>query len=559
MIRRRLQRIWSGLAGRFSPVLWLVLWVAGMLSVADIPGSPVFVLSRPAQWVYIVAVGALKASVLYIPLAWMMRRRRLRVTAHVLVGVYFVAALANALCYRFYEFGVTRKLFVILSQTTPREAAEFLPGLVSNLTSLLASPSTYAGVAVAGLAAWLWLLIPRRAAAATAAMLTMAGAVAFGIFCASYTYGRTAHSLVLRTAKYMAEVATERRRFESMLAQPAVLPSPRTVTPGAPVTVVVVIGESASRDHLSLYGYPLPTSPRMDAMRDSLFVFTDAIGSSSCTAGNMERILTFKKDDATSGDALSYPGVIDVFKAAGYRTWWLSNQERVGAMSNISGVLAGRADVVRYVGADDSGDALAVRYDEALLPDFRAAMADTAASRLIFVHLMGSHTEYDMRYPAEYAYFSSRDEYSPGLPWLDKRSASRRAAYDNSIRYTDDVLGRIMDAVASSPAPAVMVYFSDHGENVYDVGPYSGRGRDYVRVPFVVYANCAYRRMCPDATAALGAAVGRPFSTANVVYALMTLTGTGYALYDAADDVLSPDFRRRVRMVDEVAWDTQTD
>jgi len=536
--------------------LWLLLWGLCMLSLVDIPGSPVFMMGRAAQWAYVALAGAFKASVMYVPLALMMRRRAGRVVALTLICLFALLAVANALCWRFYEFGITRKLFVILSQTTPRETSEFLPGLVSNVISLAAAPSTYTVMAAAVAVVWLMLRLRRRIAWIAVAVLTVSGMASFAVFCTGYLSGRTAHSLVLRTAKYLYETIEVQRAYVELSAEYTELPYRETVRPGpTTATVVVVIGESASRKHLLLYGYGLPTSPLLDSMADSLYVFTDAIGSSSCTAGNMERILTFKKDDDTYGDALSYPGVIDLFKAAGYRTWWLSNQERVGAWSNVSGILSQRADVVRYVGADNSEDALAVRYDGALLPEYAEALADTAATRLIFLHLMGSHSDYAMRYPEEWARFSADDEYGPDCPWLDQRSADRRAAYDNSILYTDYILSRVMAAVAALPGPGVAVYFSDHGENVYDEGKFCGRGRRYVEVPFVVYANAAYRRAFPDVTARLAGAVDRPFSTANVVYMLMSLTGVGYALYDPADDVLSPQYVRRPRMVDEAVWD----
>ncbi len=161
---RRLRHIIGGVAGCCGRRLWLLLWALGMLSVADIPGSPIFVLSRAEQWGYIVAAGALKASVLGVPLGLMMRRRPWRPAAVAVIAVYGLLAVVNALCYRFYEFGITRKLLMILSQTTSREASEFVPALLANLRGLLSAPSTYV-VAASALAVcvamlrmppWLW-------------------------------------------------------------------------------------------------------------------------------------------------------------------------------------------------------------------------------------------------------------------------------------------------------------------------------------------------------------------------------------------------------------------
>ena len=45
---------------------------------------------------------------------------------------------------------------------------------------------------------------------------------------------------------------------------------------------------------------------------------------------------------------------------------------------------------------------------------------------------------------------------------------------------------------AVSERPAVVIYFSDHGENVYDGGDFIGRDELHVEVPFLVYPNKQY-------------------------------------------------------------------
>lgn len=536
---------------------WLALWVFSVMSVADIPVSPVFGLSVTAQTLYVIVASAFKATLLFALGLVMRRVRTLWALYLVGIGLFAMLSVVNCLSFVIYGFGISRRLVMICMQTTPAEIKGFSSELFSNLGHLLLSWRTLSSMAAVAV---LFLAVRRVGKAfftGAVGLLTAAGLVSAVVFSFTYTSGRSAHSLFMRVYRYVEATVAELGEFERLRSGMADFPRPETVSSTHRArTVVVVIGESASRDHWSLYGYPLETTPFADSIRESLYVFADVIGSSTSTSGNMERILTFKPDDDTEGDGLRFPRVVDMFGHAGYKTFWLSNQERTGLVSNTSGILASNADVIEYVGSESSEDALLFKHDDALLPPFREALADTAAFKLVFVHLIGSHTDYSFRYPADAAVFSADDELAlPMRPWLDRESAGVVAAYDNSIRFTDAVLREIVTDIEGLDEPAVMVYLSDHGENVYDRNMFRGRDRDFVRVPFIVFVNDAYRQSAPEMTAALETAVARPFSTAGLVHPLMTLSGTGYCDYDSTYDVLSEHYRIRPRYVDERIWD----
>ena len=53
--------------------------------------------------------------------------------------------------------------------------------------------------------------------------------------------------------------------------------------PAMPRTYVFIVGESANRNHLSLYGYKRNTTPKLEAMRDELVVFEDVISPDTHT------------------------------------------------------------------------------------------------------------------------------------------------------------------------------------------------------------------------------------------------------------------------------------
>lgn len=381
----------------------------------------------------------------------------------------------------------------------------------------------------------------------------------YGFACRA-KFNRTILCTTHRIYKFVRENISAEQKFNEMLSSMIPFPDADKVqSERLADNVFLVLGESASRAHYSLYGYPLRTSPNFDRMKDSLFVFSEALASATYTALNMERILTFKKDDMTDNDWYKYPSLVELFKNAGYKTYWLSNQEGRGFLANSSSAIVAGSDVINFVSGGNSEDVYEKKYDEALLPPVLETISNQDSLKFVGIHLMGSHAGYSDRFPVSHTRFKADDilRYNP-KPWLDRKSAQIVADYDNSILYTDSILGVIIARLANSHRPSIFVYLSDHGEEVYDTRDFCGRDRsssNCVEVPFVIYANRAYRENNPRIVRLLEQSVSRPFSTANLIYSLMTLTGTSYPHYSTDDDVLSPQFRPRTRMVGTTPWE----
>lgn len=70
--------------------------------------------------------------------------------------------------------------------------------------------------------------------------------------------------------------------------------------------------------------------------------------------------------------------------------------------------------------------------------------------------------------------------------------------YDNSIVYTDHLLGELVQRLSTRKGVSFLVYLSDHGET-----PKSNSWRDQscpdlFKVPFVVWFSPEYRRKFPE-------------------------------------------------------------
>jgi len=455
-------------------------------------------------------------------------------------------------------------MVIILRETNIRETLEFTSGLASNLAGLIFS---FSSLLIAGSFLLLWfimVIIPRKFCAVGIIFLSMAGAAYITYYFATQNQGRTNHIIILRALQAWRSVIRSENKVKELLAKTRPLPYTETASTDCRArNVVLVIGESLNRESMSLYGYPIPTTPRLDSIARSgdsekgeLFIFTNAVASSSSTAGNIPRILSFMTDEPGQKEWYEYPTMLQLFSHLGYCSRWISNQERTGNWSNLAGILSEGAQEVIYVGASDSEDCLNYEYDDVLLPPFRKALFNNDSLRMICLHMMGSHTIYAKRYPRSRSRFTSAQviEKAP-RPWLTESKAATVAEYNNSVLFTDSVLTEFIKEIEACREPSVLVFLSDHGENVYDHSDYVGRDPKSVDVPLLVYANRAYLTDNNEIVDDLRKATCTQMSTSSIIHVLLHLTGTRYRFYNPMEDPLSVKFKPRPRYVDgEVYW-----
>lgn len=213
---------------------------------------------------------------------------------------------------------------------------------------------------------------------------------------------------------------------------------------------VLVIGESANRDFMSAYGYEKKTTPWLDSMKkkDDVVLLNNAYSCHTHTVQVLTYALT-AKNQYNNMDIAKAPSLIEMAEAAGYDTAWLSNQVKYGAWDTPITVIASEANHQSWIN-HNSGASSATNYYDLKLVDELKGLGEKG-NMLVVIHLMGSHNSYDQRYPMEFAKFSSKND-------LGK--------YENSILYTDYVLGQIYTSLKQMPNFQCLVYFSDHADDV---------------------------------------------------------------------------------------------
>jgi glucan phosphoethanolaminetransferase (alkaline phosphatase superfamily) len=289
-----------------------------------------------------------------------------------------------------------------------------------------------------------------------------------------------------------------------------------------PRTYVVVVGESLSKYHMHLYGYNRPTTPNLE--KRGLYVFRDMVTSHAQTVEALFAALTLKTADG------NLRTIIDVFNSAGFRTYWLSNQWQFSLhsfpsnMSMISEIVSNAKEHVWLNSVDLNGkeNLSGQRQDEQLLPPLRDALADQKhRDKLIFVHLVGSHFNYASRYK-RFTDFGDNVTCPTGTP------ARKIDEYDNSVIYNDSIVSQIIDAVKEVSGESFVLYFSDHGEEVFDFRNHAGHLDSLLspymaEVPFMLWLSPQYREHHAEFVANLANYVRRPASTATLSYALADL------------------------------------
>ena len=302
----------------------------------------------------------------------------------------------------------------------------------------------------------------------------------------------------------------------------------QTLAARAPGTVIVVIGESASRDYMHAFtpDFYLPDTPWLDENlgNPDFNVFTNAYASWSQTVPVLQRALT-EQSQYNDKEFFESTSIIDVAKKSGYTTYWFSNQGRYGQYDSAITLVAKTADRAEWT--DDSYN-FSDKYDDTLL--WYLTQVDPTQNNFIVLHIMGSHIYYNNRYPTEFN------------QWHGDSEVTSTESYANSIHYTDYILSQIFDYATKNMNLRAMVYFSDHGENLEishnpDVFSY-----DMVRIPMFIYLSPEYQDALPGRTRAIRYHRSRYFTNDMLYDTISGLLSAPSSRYDERQDLTSPNY-----------------
>jgi glucan phosphoethanolaminetransferase (alkaline phosphatase superfamily) len=117
---------------------------------------------------------------------------------------------------------------------------------------------------------------------------------------------------------------------------------PTDLAPGQREIHILVIGEAARYSSFQLNGYARQTTPLL-ATNSDLLSFHKVSAAGTCTLYSVPLMLTVAKAP-TLDQALTMPSCLQVFRKAGYKTYWLSTQRKHGRFDTTVSAFAGDAD-----------------------------------------------------------------------------------------------------------------------------------------------------------------------------------------------------------------------
>jgi arylsulfatase A-like enzyme len=300
-------------------------------------------------------------------------------------------------------------------------------------------------------------------------------------------------------------------------------PAPRRDGPRPNLLLVSI--DSLRADHVGCYGYPRPTTPTLDALAEGGVRFETATSTTSWTLPSHAALFTGLPDSShglvDNGLRLDdgHLTLAETLREAGYETAGFYGGPYLHPTFGLAQGFDHYESCISGFGDDTTEEAVraearageAASHSDVTGPRTVAAVeaflerraADDPRPLFLFVHFWDVH--YDYIAPPEYVarfdpdYRGTLDgvdvmnnpRIRPGMPARDL--AHLVALYDAEIRFTDDLLARLIAAFqgAAGDDGTVVAVTSDHGEEFLEHG---SRGHaqtlydEVLKIPLVVHA-----------------------------------------------------------------------
>jgi heptose-I-phosphate ethanolaminephosphotransferase len=300
---------------------------------------------------------------------------------------------------------------------------------------------------------------------------------------------------------------------------------------------IVVIGESASKDHFSSYGYFIKTTPFLEGIQqnpNSIF-FEQAYSEYLNTYPSLKGILLKEQE-----------GLINILNKGGVATYWLSNQTDKGFYDIPVARLAKVSQSAFFLNRNKPDDFSSEKDVDVLLPAFKKILnrVEGNKSTVIFIHTMGSHGFYcnrggEDKFAQDYTEIEKKINFFFGSEKVSLRSLQ---CYDGSIYETDRLLQEIYTLLKDRSDFGSLTYFSDHGEDVWQQtghnhsAPYHRKAR----IPYFSIFSDLYLNENPRIREALQENKGKIVSNTMLFHYFQSLVGVkSKKTYDPQFDISS--------------------
>jgi arylsulfatase A-like enzyme len=278
-----------------------------------------------------------------------------------------------------------------------------------------------------------------------------------------------------------------------------------TQVAAAPPDFVLITVDTLRADHLGAYGYERETSPNIDAFARESLLFEHAVAPMPMTLPSHVSLLTSSlpaRDGVLSnfrylqipfvpGDGEGLRSAAQLLADAGYATAAFTS---ASPLSHGTGIDAGFDVFEAPPPFDEAGESS--RRDARASVERALRWLESAPSPFfLWVHVFDPHMPYEPPPPHDTAFDTDQALLARleqrGVPQVLRRYAARATnLYDGEIRFCDEQLGRLLDALRERPIwdEGAIVLTADHGEGLLDHGEagHSRLWRNTIGVPLLM-------------------------------------------------------------------------
>ena len=311
-------------------------------------------------------------------------------------------------------------------------------------------------------------------------------------------------------------------------------------------TCIVIIGESTNRHHMSLYGYYRQTNPLLEKIKNEIFIFDNIISPHSHTIQSLEKAFTLGNYEEPKKKLEG--SIIQLMKKAEFKTYWISNQRPLGAFETLLTITTKACDK-RYFMNTLHND-YKYTFDSNIFIPLKKVLSDSVNKKMVFIHLLGNHAIYSRRYPENFNVFRTK----PKSKYNHEKAYNTINTYDNAVLYNDYIISNIIEMVKSQNNNAFVLYFSDHGEDVYDSINFAcheeNLGTKYmIDIPFILWVSDKYRKNNHEKVAFIDSCVYYKYMIDDLIHSIADLANVTFRNYVPERSVFNKKFKYRKRII----------
>lgn len=312
---------------------------------------------------------------------------------------------------------------------------------------------------------------------------------------------------------------------------------------------VIIIGESTSRSHLGIYDYYRETTPELKKKKDELLIYKDVISPHAYSVGSLTKILTLGNYE--NPERIFDGSIIQLINSIGFETYWLSNQRPIGPYESMITKISLSAKNHKFLTTEIARHSKVL--DEELLLEFNKVIDNDIDKKVIFIHLMGTHHNYENRYPDTFNKFND----SPVTDFKSEESTAKINHYDNAVLYNDFLISEIINRLDSLDRKSFALYFSDHGEEMFDDINMAGHNEDIYSkrmfdIPFFIWRSQKYKQ-----DKILNYNENRKYMIDNLFHSVADLLDVTANEVDYSLSIFNNSFKERKRIIkDTIDYDS---